>query len=185
AILLRPETNHTGLLGLLLNPIERLLQWVIRTYGRIVTFVVRIRYVMLLFFFGALAATAFMYNHVPTAFIPQEDQSYFLIIVQTPPGASLGYTTEFADRVAAVVQKNDGVFGTFSVMGFSLAGGSSPNSGLIFAPLKPVDDRTKLGKGHTAHDIVARIAPKLFGVPGGILYAVEPPAIQGIGTVGG
>ena len=70
-------------------------------------------------------------------------------------------------------------------MGFSLAGGSSPNSGLIFAPLKPVDDRTKKGKGHSAHDIVARIAPKLFAVPGGILYAVEPPAIQGIGTVGG
>ena len=45
-------------------------------------------------------ATAYMYNHVPTAFIPQEDQCYFLIIVQTPPGASLSYTTEFADRGA-------------------------------------------------------------------------------------
>ncbi len=32
---------------------------------------------------------------------------------------------------------------------------------------------------------MARIAPKLFGVPGGILFAVEPPAIQGIGSVGG
>jgi HAE1 family hydrophobic/amphiphilic exporter-1 len=83
------------------------------------------------------------------------------------------------------VQQDPDVFGTFSVMGFSLAGGSSPNSGLIFAPLNSVDDRTKLGKGHSAHDIVARIAPKLFGVPGGILFAVEPPAIQGIGSVGG
>jgi HAE1 family hydrophobic/amphiphilic exporter-1 len=110
-----------------------------------------------------------------------------LILVQTPPGASLSYTTEFADRVAAkVTQGNEkDVFGTFSVMGFSLAGGSSPNSGLIFAPLQPVDDRTKLGKGHSAHDIVARIAPQLFMVPGGIAFAVEPPAIQGIGTVGG
>ena len=70
-------------------------------------------------------------------------------------------------------------------MGFSLTGGNSPNSGLIFAPLQPVDDRTKLGKGHSQHDIVARIAPKLFGIPGGILFAVEPPAIQGIGSVGG
>jgi len=48
-----------------------------------------------------------------------------------------------------------------------------------------VDDRTKLGKGHSAHDIVARIAPKLFAVPGGILYAAEPAAIQGIGSLGG
>jgi hydrophobic/amphiphilic exporter-1 (mainly G- bacteria), HAE1 family len=185
AILLRAETKHTGLLGLLLNPVERLIQWVIRTYARVVTFVVRIRYVMLLLFFGALAGTAFMYIHVPTAFIPQEDQSYFLIIVQTPPGASLAYTSEFADRVAAVVQKNDGVFGTFSVMGFSLAGGSSPNSGLIFAPLKPINERTKMGEKYSAKAIVADVGPKLFGVPGGIAFAAEPPAIAGIGTVGG
>jgi HAE1 family hydrophobic/amphiphilic exporter-1 len=185
AILLRPEQKKTGIMGLLLNPIEAVIQWVIRTYARIVTFVVRIRYVMLLFFIGALAATAFMYNYVPTAFIPQEDQSYFLIIVQTPPGASLSYTTEFADRVSEVVRKNDGVFGTFSVMGFSLAGGSSPNSGLIFAPLKPINDRTKMGDKFTARNIVREVGPKLFGVPGGIAFAAEPPAVAGLGTVGG
>ncbi|XWK70848.1 efflux RND transporter permease subunit [Tunturiibacter gelidiferens] len=185
AILLRPEQKKTGIMGLLLNPIEAVIQWVIRTYAKIVTFVVRIRYVMLVFFVGALAATAFMYNYVPTAFIPQEDQSYFLIIVQTPPGASLSYTTEFADRVSDVVRKNDGVFGTFSVMGFSLSGGSSPNSGLIFAPLKPINDRTKMGDKFTARNIVREVGPKLFGVPGGIAFAAEPPAVSGLGTVGG
>ena len=185
AILLRAETKHTGLLGLLLNPIERFIQWMIRVYARAVTFVVRIRYVMLLLFAGALAATAYMYNHVPTAFIPQEDQSYFLIIVQTPPGASLSYTSDFADKVSDLARKNDGVFGTFSVMGFSLSGGSSPNAGLIFAPLKPIDERTKMGPNYTAKAIVADLGPKLFGVPGGIAFAAEPPAIQGIGTVGG
>ena len=185
AILLRQEQKKTGLMGLLLNPIERLIQLTTRAYARAVTFVVRMRYAMLALFVGALAATAFMYTHVPTAFIPQEDQSYFLIIVQTPPGASLSYTGEFADRVAALVQKNNGVFGTFSVMGFSLSGGSSPNSGLIFAPLKPIDDRKKMGPNFTAKAIVAEVGPKLFGVPGGIAFAAEPPAIAGIGTVGG
>ncbi len=185
AILLRAETKKTGIMGFLLNPIERLIQWIIRVYARAVTFVVRIRYVMLLIFLAGLAATAFMYNRVPTAFIPQEDQSYFLIIVQTPPGASLSYTSTFADKVSAEVRKNDGVFGTFSVMGFSLSGGSSPNSGLIFAPLKPINDRTKMGPKYTAKAIVADVGPKLFGVPGGIAFAAEPPAVAGIGTVGG
>src|SRR6201996_210698 len=55
AILLRPEEKKTGIMGLLLNPIEAIIQWVIRVYARMVTFVVRIRYVMLLFFVGALA----------------------------------------------------------------------------------------------------------------------------------
>jgi HAE1 family hydrophobic/amphiphilic exporter-1 len=185
AIFLRAETEKKGIMGFLLNPVERLIQWVIRVYARAVTFVVRIRYVMLLIFFGGLAATAYMYTHVPTAFIPQEDQSYFIIIVQTPPGASLSYTTAFADQVSALVRKNDGVFGTFSVMGFSLSGGSSPNAGLIFAPLKPINDRTKMGPHFTAHDIVLDVGPKLFAVPGGIAFAAEPPAVAGIGTVGG
>jgi len=187
ALFLRPETRPTGLLGLLLNPVEAVIQKVIAGYAIAVTWVVKWRYAFLVLFGVGLGATAYMYKHVPTAFVPVEDQGYFLILVQTPPGASLSYTTEFADRVAAkVTQGNEkDVFGTFSVMGFSLAGGSSPNSGLIFAPLQPVDDRTKLGKGHSAHDIVARIAPQLFMVPGGIAFAVEPPAIQGIGTVGG
>jgi HAE1 family hydrophobic/amphiphilic exporter-1 len=70
-------------------------------------------------------------------------------------------------------------------MGFSLSGGSSPNQGIIFAPTKPEAERTKLGLGHTTHDAVVRLSQKLFAVPGGILYAVEPPAIQGIGSVGG
>jgi len=185
AIFLRPEVEKKGIMGFLLNPIERLIQWIIRVYARMVTYVVRIRYVMLLIFFGGLAATAYMYNHVPTAFIPQEDQSYFIIIVQTPPGASLSYTTAFADQVSALVRKNDGVFGTFSVMGFSLAGGSSPNAGLIFAPLKPINDRTKMGPKFTAHAIVLDVGPKLFAVPGGIAFAAEPPAVAGIGSVGG
>ena len=185
ALFLRPETRPTGLLGLFLNPVEAALRRTIALYASAVTWVVKWRYAFLMLFIVGLGSTVYMYNHVPTAFVPVEDQGYFLIIVQTPPGASLSYTTDFADRGTAIVQQDSDVFGTFSVMGFSLAGGSSPNAGIIFAPLTPVDDRTKLGKGHSAHDIVARIAPKLFGVPGGILFAVEPPAIQGIGTVGG
>ena len=185
AILLRRETHKTGIQGFFLNPIEALIKKVIGWYAVAVTWVVKMRYVFLVLFGAGLAATVFMYNHVPTAFVPQEDQGYFLIIVQTPPGASLSYTSEFADRVATKVREDKDVFGTFSVMGFSLAGGSSPNSGLVFAPLVPVDERTKLGKGHSAHDIVGRIAPQLFAIPGGIAFAAEPPAIAGIGSVGG
>jgi HAE1 family hydrophobic/amphiphilic exporter-1 len=40
--------------------------------------------VFLVLFAAGLAATAYMYNHVPTAFVPQEDQGYFLILIQTP-----------------------------------------------------------------------------------------------------
>jgi len=141
------------------------------------------RYAVVVLFLAALAATAYMYIHVPTGFVPQEDQNYFIVVVQAPPGASLSYTTNIAKQAEQILRADPDVFGTFAVPGFSLSGGSSPNYGLVFAPLKPIDDRK--GKGHAASDIVARVSPKLFGIPGAIVVAFEPPAINGIGSFGG
>jgi len=152
-------------------------------YGKAICRVLNFRYVMIVLFFAGLAATAYMYIHVPTGFVPQEDQNYFIVVVQTPQGASLAYTTEVAKQAEVILRSDPDVFGTFAVPGFSLSGGSSSNYGLIFAPLKPIDDRK--GPGHAASDIVARVSPKLFGVPGAIVVAFEPPAINGIGSFGG
>src|SRR5271166_1168716 len=152
-------------------------------YGRAITQTLKIRYVMVALFVAGLAATGYIYIHVPTGFVPQEDQNYFIVVVQAPPGASLSYTTNIAKQAEQILRADPDVFGTFAVPGFSLSGGSSPNYGLVFAPLKPIDDRK--GKGHAASDIVARVSPKLFGIPGAIVVAFEPPAINGIGSFGG
>ena len=152
--------------------------------AKAITTTLKFRYVMVVLFFAGLAATAYMYIHVPTGFVPQEDQNYFIVVVQAPPGASLSYTTNISHaRRRKILLADPDVFGTFAVPGFSLTGGSSSNYGLVFAPLKSIDDRK--GKGHAASDIVARVAPKLFGIPGAIVAAFEPPAIQGIGSFGG
>ncbi len=182
AILLRPEQHHGGLLKLIDNAIKALSRW----YASVVTFLVmRFKTAVFILFMAGLGATYYIYNAVPTAFVPAEDQGYFLCIVQTPPGASLSYTANIADKASAIIRENKDVLGTFAVMGFSLSGGASPNAGIIFAPLNPIDSRVKLGKGHSAKEIVADVAPKLFAIPGGIIAALEPPAIQGIGAVGG
>jgi len=153
------------------------------TYGKAICKVLNYRYTMIVLFFAGLGATAYMYVHVPTGFVPQEDQNYFIVVVQAPPGASLAYTTDVAMQAEQILRADPDVFGTFAVPGFSLSGGSSSNYGLIFAPLKPIDDRK--GKGHAVSDILARVSPKLFGVPGAIVVAFEPPAINGIGSFGG
>ncbi len=40
-------------------------------YGRAIHFFLRLRYVMVLLFFGGLVLTVYMYRHVPTSFVPQ------------------------------------------------------------------------------------------------------------------
>ena len=163
--------------------IDRAIHGLGAAYGSVISKVLKYRYVVVILFLIGLAATAYMYLHVPTGFVPQEDQNYFIVVVQAPPGASLSYTTNVAQQAEKILRADPDVFGTFAVPGFSLSGGSSPNYGLIFAPLKPIDERK--GKGHAASDIVARVSPKLFGVPGAIVVAFEPPAINGIGSFGG
>jgi HAE1 family hydrophobic/amphiphilic exporter-1 len=180
ALILRPETDKFGIYGIIDRAIHRTTQW----YGWFAHHVVRLRYVMLVLFFAGLAATVFMYRSVPTAFVPTEDQNYLICIVQTPPGASLSYTSEVASRATALIRQDPDVYGTFAVMGFSFSGSAS-NFGLIFVPLKSQDERKKQGPGHTAEDIQRKIAPKLFTVPGGLVIMQQPPAIQGLGTYGG
>ena len=163
--------------------VDRLIRGLASGYGKVITTTLKFRYVMVGLFFAGLAATAFMYIHVPTGFVPQEDQNYFIVVVQAPPGASLSYTTNISREAEKILLADPDIFGTFAVPGFSLTGGSSSNYGLVFAPLKSIDLRK--AKGHAASDIVARVAPKLFAIPGAIVAAFEPPAVQGIGTFGG
>jgi HAE1 family hydrophobic/amphiphilic exporter-1 len=165
------------------HAVDRVIRGLASGYGKVITTTLKFRYVMVVLFFAGLAATAFMYIHVPTGFVPQEDQNYFIVVVQAPPGASLSYTTNVSREAEKILLADPDIFGTFAVPGFSLTGGSSSNYGLVFAPLKSIDLRK--AKGHAASDIVARVAPKLSAIPGAIVAAFEPPAIQGIGAFGG
>jgi len=195
AILLKGEEHKYSMLdftrigwlsrgyGAFARAADRVVHGMASGYGALIRRTLRIRYVMVVLFIAGLAATAYMYRHVPTGFVPQEDQNYFIVVVQAPPGASLSYTTNVAHEAEKVLLADPDVFGTFAVPGFSLSGGSASNYGLVFAPLKPIDSRK--GKQHSAAAIVARVSPKLFGIPGAIVVAFEPPAIQGIGSFGG
>src|SRR5262249_54369279 len=52
------------------------------------------RLAAMVLFVGALVGTYFLYNFVPRAFIPEDDQGYLVIIVQAPQGASIAYTRD-------------------------------------------------------------------------------------------
>ena len=91
-------------------------------YGQCIRRTLRIRYVMVVLFVAGLAATAYMYRQVPTGFVPQEDQNYFIVVVQAPPGASLSYTTQIAHEAEKVLLADPDVFGTFALPGLFALG---------------------------------------------------------------
>ena len=81
-----------------------------------------------------------VYRTVPTAFLPDEDQGYFIIQMQAPEGASLEYTSNIGKQAEQVLRTEPDVAAAFTVGGFSFSG-ASPNRGLLFVRLKPYDER--------------------------------------------
>ncbi len=133
-------------------------------------------------FLAGLGLTYLVFTRVPTGFVPDEDQGYFIIVVQAPSGASLEYTKSIGKQVSAMLANVQEAEGTFSVAGFSFAGAAA-NQGLIFVPLKPYSQRK--GEAHSATAILNRVRPMLFGIQGAIVFATLPPPVQGLGQFGG
>lgn len=153
-----------------------------RGYRALIHHVLDYKLAMVALFFVGLGLTYFVFTRVPSGFVPDEDQGYFIIVIQAPSGASLEYTKAIGKQISDMLADVPESEGTFSVAGFSFAG-SAANQGLIFVPLKPYEQRK--GEQHTASAIVNRVRPKLFGISGAIVFATLPPAIQGLGQFGG
>ncbi len=198
AIFLRGEEDRPKQLDFLhIAPLSRLfarfihstdaqISWLSANYAKAIHGALKLRFALLVLFFAGLGATVWTYQHVPTGFIPQEDQSFLMVMVQAPPGSSLAYTGALADRATLILKSNPDIAGSFSVIGFSFAGSAS-NAGMMFVSTKPSDQRR--GKGHSTADIVADLTPKLrmlmFAPNGGYVGIFEPPAVSGVGSFGG
>lgn len=153
-----------------------------RGYRALLHHVLEFKAVMVVLFFAGLGLTYFVFTHVPTGFVPDDDQGYFMVIIQAPPGASLEYTEAVGAQASRILQAEPEVEGVFSVAGFSFAGAAA-NQGIIFVTLRPYSQR--VGDQHSAMAVVNRVRMKLFGISGAVVFATLPPAVQGLGQFGG
>jgi multidrug efflux pump len=135
--------------------------------------------------YGALgAATLLLFRCVPTAFIPEEDQGYFITSFQLPDGASLERTLEVAKRVEEILLGTPGIVGTNLFGGFDALTGTSPsNVGTVFVSLAPWDERG--AEGRSLEAIFAEVRPALAAVPGARVLALNPAPIRGLSRTGG
>jgi len=180
AALLLTRQPHTP--GLLFRGINAVIEAGTRGYVRAVSAALRFRYAMLVLFVGTRGATYSVFQMVPTAFVPNEDEGYFICVVQAPAGASLEYTSEIARKAERILYSEGDIASAFAVMGFSFSG-AAPNNGLIFVRLKDYADRE--GAEHSLEAVLGRVGRQLFMIPGAVVVAFPPPPIQGLSTFGG
>ncbi|MGA7906567.1 MAG: multidrug efflux RND transporter permease subunit [Candidatus Sulfotelmatobacter sp.] len=162
--------------------VDKLIAATTNAYRSLLHHFLKHKFAAAVLFFAGLGLTYFVFTRVPSGFVPDEDQGYFIIVIQAPSGASLEYTKAIGKQVSNLLSDVSESEGTFSVAGFSFAGAAA-NQGLIFVPLKPYSERK--GEEHTATAILNRVRPRLFGVSGAIVFATLPPPINGLGQFGG
>ncbi len=120
----------------------------------------------------------------PTSYVPEEDMGYFMASVQLPTGASLDRTDKMISKVSTLIKDMPEVSDVIEISGFSfMAGGAGSNLGSMFVVLKPWNERK--GKDHSVEAVMERINEQCAALQEGIVFAVNPPAIPGLGMTSG
>jgi multidrug efflux pump len=132
-------------------------------------------------FAGIVLACVVLFMKVPGSFVPAEDQGYVVTIVVMPDGATLSRTTKTTEAIRSAIAQDPAVAHEFAVNGLELlTGANKTNAATMFVRLKDWSLR------ETSAD---QIVDKLFGIgmsqPDGLAFAVNPPAIRGLGTAAG
>ena len=128
------------------------------------------------------ASTAWLFPKLPGSFLPDEDQGYFISIVQLPPGASRERTQKVLEQAEEYFLKQPEVDHVIGVLGFSFFG-RGQNAALAFVKLK--DWSLRKEPGNSVQAVIQRANMFLFSIKSAFALAVNVPPIPELGAVGG
>jgi len=153
-------------------------------YGKLVTRTLRSSAIAVVVYTGLVGITILGFSRVPTGFVPTQDKGYLVCLAQLPNGATLDRTEDVIRRMSDVALKHPGVQNAVAFPGLSINGfTNSPNSGIVFATLKPSEERNS--PGLSANAIAADLNKQYGSIQEAFIAVFPPPPVQGIGTVAG
>ena len=153
-----------------------------RGYTSSVNAIVRRAGRYLLIYAAIVGATGLLYSRLPGSFLPEEDQGYFLNLVQLPPGATSARTIEVLEQVEQYYLKQPEVDHVIGVAGFSFFG-RGQNAAIAFVRLKNWDDRP--GEASKSVSLVRKANMTFFRIKQAVIFAINPPPVPELAAVGG
>lgn len=139
-------------------------------------------YISMIVYIAIMAAAALLFINRPTSYIPEEDMGYFITSVELPRNASAERTDEVATSLAKDIKAMPQVKDVVSISGFSFMGGSGSNMASVMVMLKPWGQR---GKNGGINDVIKATEELSVRYPQAIIFALNPPAIPGLGMSSG
>ncbi|MDP3537796.1 MAG: multidrug efflux RND transporter permease subunit [Azonexus sp.] len=184
SLLLKPKVESHGPLARFFAAFNRRFDRLTEGYGRGVQTLIR-RSLMTLATLGILIFAAFsLMNKVPGAFVPPEDQGYFISSIQLPAAASLNRTEAVSAKFDAMLGNMPGVEKRLVINGYNILNGApQPDSALVVGKLKPWEERVE--PAEQLGSIIRGVYGLAAKIPEAIVLTFNPPPIPGLGSTGG
>ncbi|KGP01976.1 transporter [Alcaligenes faecalis] len=194
AILLKPHHSKTRpdwltrlidtLFGGFFRLFNRFFDRAASSYVGTVRRAVRGSAIVLVLYVGFVGLTWLGFHQVPNGFVPAQDKYFLVGIAQLPSGASLDRTEAVVKQMSNIALAEPGVESVVAFPGLSVNGPVNvPNSALMFAMLKPFDERQD--PSLSANAIAGKLMGKFSQIPDGFLGIFPPPPVPGLGAMGG
>ncbi|MBP2651906.1 MAG: transporter, hydrophobe/amphiphile efflux family [Firmicutes bacterium] len=186
ALLLKPYNPdaHGGVMGRLFDAFNRLFDVGIERYASFVGKAIGKARLCIALLAVLIICAGVLYKIVPSSFVPDEDQGFFITTITLPEAASLNRTIDTVKELSAKVQAQPGILNVMGLSGMDvLSGGTKPNGGVLFVALKPWEERKD-----AATQVKMEIAQSMANgaqLPEGTVISFAPPALPGLGIMGG
>ncbi|MBR6710552.1 MAG: multidrug efflux RND transporter permease subunit [Selenomonadaceae bacterium] len=129
--------------------------------------------------------TGLLFKILPSTFVPDEDQGYFVAAVMLPEGTSLNHTRDTVDAFATDLQKIPGVKGVMHMSGYDvLSSSNKSNMGTLFISLDDWAERKEFDK-QIAQIVNQANVLGYMNHPEATIFGFLPPSLPGLGMVGG
>jgi len=184
ALLLRPYKPIRGPLGWFFDKFNTVFEAVTKRYNAAVAALVKRAFMGILIVVILVFGAGGLFSILPSSFVPDEDQGYFIVNSMLPEGASLERSNAVALQIEEYLKTAPGVKDYVTLGGFSLLTGaySSYNSA-FFVILDDWSERTT--PELSLASIMGTAQKKFWQIQEAIVVTFGPPAIPGLSSTGG
>lgn len=181
AIILRPKGSEENFF---FRKFNQGFDWSSHIYQGVVERLIKRWKLIVIFFVAMMFVTYFMFQKVPTAFLPSEDQGYFYIIVQGPEGMSLERTHQLSRQLEKISMGTDGVVDVLTIGGYNMINGALDQSTTTFIVI--LDEWKKRETPNLSVDaIMQTVNMRTREIREGVVFSFTPPPIRGLSAIGG
>ncbi|MGV8073189.1 MAG: efflux RND transporter permease subunit [Syntrophobacteraceae bacterium] len=142
----------------------------------------KLRYLVI--YIVLVVVLGFLFQRMPTAYLPNEDIGAMFVQASLPAGSTLEQTAKVMDQVRNhfMVDEKEALKGIFTLTGRSFSG-AGQNVGMSFINLKDWELRRRADLKVDA--LVGRAMGKFSKIRNALVFAFTPPAVAELGQAGG